>query len=222
MPEKMPTEKILPEEILINGLRELGLEITDVQAGQFSTYLAQLKRWNKVYSLTSLKTDKDIVIKHFLDSAIYFKAIPAEIKSLADIGAGAGFPGVVLKILRPALEVILVEPVQKKDTFLRNVIGKLKLTGISTIRARVEEVEEMELDAVCTRALFSVKDLFEQAGHLARPGGLFVLSKGPKGKEELAEAKVAGIAYEEIEVMLPVENVMRRLITVRKGPLTPL
>ncbi len=204
------------KELLTDGLRGLGFEINEAQSGQFEKYLAELKRWSKAYSLTSLKTDRDIVVKHFLDSALYLKAIPAEVKSIADIGAGAGFPGVVLKILRPHLEVILVEPVQKKDTFLRNVIGKLKLEGISTLRMRIEDVSDMQVDAACTRALFSVKALVEQAGHIVKPGGIFILSKGPKGKEELKEAESAGIVYEEIEAMLPVEKVLRHLIIVRK------
>ncbi len=207
----------MPSKILFDGLRALGLEVSDIQAGQFDTYLAQLKRWNKAYSLTSLRTDKDIIVKHFLDSALYLNAIPAEVQSIADIGAGAGFPGVVLKILVPGLQVILIEPVLKKETYLRNLIGKLKLEGISTLRARVEDVSDIQVDAVCTRALFSVKEFVEQAGHIVRDGGLFILSKGPKGKDELAEAKEAGIEFEEIEVELPQEKVMRRLITVRKS-----
>ena len=206
----------MPEDILRKGLHELGLKAPDAQLVQFDVYLSELKRWNKAYSLTSLKTDRDIIVKHFLDSALYLKVIPPDVRSIADIGAGAGFPGVVLKILRPELEVTLVEPVQKKDTFLRNLISRLKLEGISTLRARVEDVSDIQVDAACTRALFSVKELVEQAGHIVRPGGLFILNKGPKGKEELAEAKDAGIAYEEIEVELPKEKVMRRLITVRK------
>ena len=208
--------RIVPEDILIKGLHELGLEATEAQLVQFDVYLSELKRWNKAYSLTSLKTDRDIIVKHFLDSALYLKVIPPEIKSIADMGAGAGMPGVVLKILVPDLEVILIEPVQKKDTFLRNVIGKLKLEGISTIRARVEDVSDIQVDAACTRALFSVSQMKEQAGHIVRPGGFFILSKGPKGKDELAEADEAGIAYEEIEAELPVEGAIRKLIIVRK------
>ncbi len=206
----------MPEDILINGLRELGFEATDAELVQFDIYLSELKRWSKAYSLTSLKTDKDIIVKHFLDSALYLCAIPAGVQSIADIGAGAGFPGVVLKILVPGLQVILIEPVQKKETFLRNLIGKLKLEGISTLRARVEDVSDIQVDAVCTRALFSVKEFVEQAGHIVRPGGLFILSKGPKGKEELAEARAKGISYKVSEVELPVEGSTRSLVTVRK------
>ncbi|MCK4910358.1 MAG: 16S rRNA (guanine(527)-N(7))-methyltransferase RsmG [Thermodesulfovibrionales bacterium] len=204
-----------PRELLLNGLSELGVETSDAQVEKLLVYLSELKRWNRAYSLTSIKTDEGIVVKHFLDSALYLKVIPPEIKSIADIGAGAGFPGVVLKILRPHLEVILVEPVRKKDTFLRNLISRLKLDGISTLRSRVEDVDDLEVDAVCTRALFSVKELVKQAGHIVKPGGLFILNKGPKGKDELAEADEAGIAYEEVEVMLPKEGATRKLIIVR-------
>lgn len=206
----------MPEDILIKGLSELGHEATTAQLVQFDTYLAQLKRWNKAYSLTSLRTDRDIIVKHFLDSALYLNAIPSEVQSIADIGAGAGFPGVVLKILVPGLQVILIEPALKKETYLRNLISKLKLEGISTIRARVEDVSDIQVDAVCTRALFSVKEFVEKAGHLVRPGGLFILSKGPKGDEELEEAQSAGIECKVIEAKLPVEGSTRNLITVRK------
>ncbi len=205
-----------PKELLTDGLRELGLEPSDAQVEKLLGYLSELKRWSKAYSLTSLKTDRDIIVKHFLDSALYLKVIPSEVKSIADIGAGAGFPGVVLKILRPELEVTLIEPVQKKDTFLRNLISRLKLEGISTLRARVEDVSDIQVDAACTRALFSVEELVEKAGHIVRPGGLFILSKGPKGKDELGEGDEAGIVYKEIKVELPIEKVIRHLITIKK------
>ncbi|MEW6215889.1 MAG: 16S rRNA (guanine(527)-N(7))-methyltransferase RsmG, partial [Nitrospirota bacterium] len=97
------------------------------QLSAFMTYLSELKRWNKAYNLTSLSKDEDIIIKHFLDSLLYLKAIPdGEIK-IADVGSGAGFPGIPLKIIRPEIEMYLIEPSRKKSAFLRHIIRQVGL-----------------------------------------------------------------------------------------------
>lgn len=203
-----------PDKLLIKGLRQLHIKPSDGQAAMFITYLDELKRWNRAYSLTSLKTDEDIVVKHFLDSCLYLKALPAEVQSVADVGSGAGFPGIPIKIMMPDVEVHLIESSAKKCSFLRHVKRTLKLEGLEVIEGRVEDVGGVEADAAVTRALFSVGDFVKKAGHIVREGGAFILSKGPKIKEELE-----GIDFQckVMPLTLPLSGVRRNLVIVRKG-----
>lgn len=200
-------------EFLKEGLWALGLDVTGAQADAFGTYLHELKRWRRACSLTSLKTDEDIIVKHFIDSCLYLKALPADVRSVADVGSGAGLPGLPLKIMRPELEVFLIESSSKKSSFLRHMLRVLKLEGIECIESRVEDVAGIEVDAALTRALFSVGDFIKKAGHIVRPGGLFVLSKGPKVEEELSGA---AFEYETMETGLPMTDIKRTLVVVRK------
>jgi 16S rRNA (guanine527-N7)-methyltransferase len=200
-------------ELLLKGFKTLGLDLTGVQADAFGAYLHELKRWGRAYSLTSLKTDEDIIVKHFIDSCLYLKALPADVHSVADVGSGAGLPGLPLKIMRPELEVFLIESSSKKSSFLRHMLRTLKLEGIECIEGRVEDIKDIEVDAVLTRALFSVGDFIKKAGHIVRPGGIFVLSKGPKVEGEL---EGAAFEYETMEIGLPLTDIKRTLVMVRK------
>lgn len=199
------------EALLLEGLKRLGLPATDKQAGAFMAYLAELKKWNRAMSLTSLKTDGDIVVKHFLDSCLYLMALEDDTRSVADVGSGAGFPGIPMKILRPKTELYLVEPTQRKVYFLRHVIRALGLDGISVINKRAEDVKDLVVDAAVTRALFRADEFIRRAGHLVRDGGRLVLSKGPRVSEELS-GLAAG--YELKEMPLPFGNECRYLLII--------
>ena len=195
------------EALLKDGLRELGIEeLSEERTRAFMTYLAELKKWNKAYSLTSLKTDEDIVIKHFLDSCLYLKALPCGRGStpgqpldIADVGSGAGFPGLPLKIIRPELRISLIEPSRKKAAFLRHMIRTLGLEDIEVVEKRVEDLSGVLFDAALTRALFSARDFLAKTAHIVKPGGLIILSKGPKFEDELSGLN----DYKVIEVKLP-------------------
>ncbi len=200
-------------ELLLKGFKTLGLDVTGAQAAAFGTYLHELKRWRRTCSLTSLRTDEDIIVKHFIDSCLYLRALPADLHSLADVGSGAGLPGLPLKIMRPELEVFLIESSLKKSSFLRHMLRVLKLEGIECVESRVEDVAGIEVDAALTRALFSVGDFIKKAGHIVKPGGIFVLSKGPKVEEELSGA---AFEYETMETGLPMTDIKRTLVVVRK------
>src|SRR4030067_3577135 len=125
-----------PDELLKKGLNEIGISYYEDQIDTFMTFLHELKKWNRVYSLTALKTDEDIIIKHFLDSILYLKAIsPSPLRGegwgeglkIADAGTGAGFPGIPIKIIKPELDMTLIESSRKKSVFLRHIIRILKL-----------------------------------------------------------------------------------------------
>lgn len=210
----MKPDKLLPDKLLVEGLGRLGLEPSGEQAEEFMAYLGELKRWQRAMSLTSLRSDEDIVVKHFLDSCLYLKVLPAETGSVADVGSGAGFPGIPIKIMRPELQVYLIEGSAKKCSFLRHMQRTLKLGGLEVIESRVEDVRGLGVDAAVTRALFSVEDFAGKASHIVREGGVFVLNKGPKAKEEV---EGSDLPCEVVPLELPVAGTIRNLVIVRKA-----
>jgi len=204
-----------PESILKRGLAELSLAYSHVQVKAFMTYLSELKKWNKAYNLTALKTDEDIIVKHFLDSLLYLKAIPEGEVSVMDVGSGAGFPGIPIKIVRPEITMYLVEPSRKKDSFLNHIIGVLGLQQIEVVEKRIEEIKSLMVDVAVTRALFDIKDFSRKAFPLLKEGGRLILSKGPKVNEELKAAK--RMDYELLTLILPLSKIKRFIVVITKG-----
>ncbi|HAM49168.1 MAG TPA: 16S rRNA (guanine(527)-N(7))-methyltransferase RsmG [Nitrospiraceae bacterium] len=201
-----------PESLMIKGLKELALPFTQGQVRLFMAYLTELKKWNKAYNLTSLKTDEDIIIKHFLDSLLYLKALPHGNISVVDVGSGAGFPGIPIKIMRPEIVMYLLEPSRKKTNFLRNIIKVLGLEAIEIMERRIENVEPLAADVAVTRALFDIKEFSEKARPLVKRGGRLILSKGPKVHEELKTIKNKGIACEILILKLPLTDIVRSMV----------
>jgi len=204
--------------ILKDGLFTLGFVPSDEKIIAFSAYLSELKKWNKACNLTGIRNDEDIVIKHFLDSLLYLEPIPQGIIRVADIGSGAGFPGIPIKILRPEIEMYLIEPSGKKAAFLRHITRQLKIGGIEIIEKRIEETTVhgelgAPVDIALTRALFDIKEFVLKAAHIVKPGGVFILSKGPKVKEEL---KTAGdLEYELLKIPLPRTDIIRYIVVAK-------
>ena len=203
------------EELLSHGLIALGLTPSEQQINAFVTYLSELKKWNRVYNLTGLRKDEDIVIKHFLDSLLYLEAMPAGKIEAADIGSGAGFPGIPLKIIRPEIKLFLIEPSEKKSAFLRNIIGELGLKETEVVEKRVEDIKvPVTVDVALTRALFKVKDFVRKVSPIVKKGGILVLSKGPRVREELKDLK--DIGCDLLAVKLPLSEIKRYLVVVRR------
>jgi len=169
-------EKI--KEFLYEGLKELGIKPSDSIISQFAIYIRELKKWSRTYNLTAIKEDRDIVIKHFLDSLLYLTAIPEGRWNICDIGSGAGFPGVPMAIVKPELNITLNEPSRKRAAFLRHIKRILSLNNVEVLQCRVEDIKDRLFDIAVTRALFSIKDLIKKAGHILKRDGFFVLSKG--------------------------------------------
>ncbi len=144
---------------LTDGAAELGVSLNGDQVALFLRYLEELKRWNEKVNLTSLTEDKEIIIKHFLDSLACGKAIePPHDSTLLDVGSGAGFPGLPLKIVHPDLDLTLLEPSQKKTAFLRHIIGTLHLKRARPISERIENLPSLQhllgkFSYIVTRAL---------------------------------------------------------------------
>jgi 16S rRNA (guanine527-N7)-methyltransferase len=145
-------------EFTISSVSDLGLTIGNNQAEQLMRYLAHLIEWNKTINLTAIVDPKEIIIKHFVDSiaALVATGFPEQAVVL-DVGSGGGFPGIPLKIMRSDLQLVLVEPVQKKCSFLNSVIGLLKLRGISTFDGTIEQYAKQPVhhvvDMIVVRAL---------------------------------------------------------------------
>ncbi|MBA4372941.1 MAG: 16S rRNA (guanine(527)-N(7))-methyltransferase RsmG [Thermodesulfovibrio sp.] len=202
------------EKLLSDGIKQIGIHDTPGQIAAFTTYLSELKKWSRAYNLTGLRTDRDIIIKNFLDSVLFCKVLPDDLQSLADIGSGAGFPGIPIKIMRPDLRVMLFEPTQKKALFLRHICHTLGLQDIQVIDKRAEDVSGITVDALVTRALFTVGDFVKKAGHMLNNDGIFILSKGPKLEVELAEA--VNLKATVTDATLPFEKTVRHLVVVKK------
>jgi 16S rRNA (guanine527-N7)-methyltransferase len=210
-----------PEELLRKGLKELGIPYTEEHITAFMTYLSELKKWGRAFNLTSLKTDRDIIIKHFLDSLLYLTIIPEGALKLADIGAGAGFPGVPVKIIRPEIETVLVESSRKKAAFLRNIIRHLRLADIHVLEQRIEHLGKEyknKYDIIASRATFSMREFLTKACPYVKEQGIAILNKGPKiSKEckELEESPFYKDAVKEIlTLQLPFIRAERNLIVL--------
>ncbi len=200
--------------LLRKGLEELGYIPETNLLSAFIIYLNEIKKWNRAYNLTGLRKDEDIIIKHFFDSQLYLNVMPhGEIK-VADIGSGAGFPGIPIKIIRPEIEMYLIESSGKKSIFLSHIIKFLRLRNIEVIEERVENIKESFLvDVAVTRALFTVEDFIKKASHIVKQGGILIHSKGPKVKEELKMLK--DVKYEILTVNLPLTDIKRHIVVIK-------
>ncbi|MDP3183556.1 MAG: 16S rRNA (guanine(527)-N(7))-methyltransferase RsmG [Desulfobaccales bacterium] len=183
-----------PLNFLQQGAAALDLELSPPILEQFRLYLKELKLWNARVNLTGLKTDRDIIVRHFLDSLTVAPFLgPAA--SLADLGSGAGFPGLVLKILRPELALTLVEAREKKAAFLEYLVSYLKLTGVEVIKVHLTPSLALKwgprFAAVVSRATFSLARFLKLAAPLLLPGGHLMALKGPHLPEEELKAAAA-------------------------------
>jgi 16S rRNA (guanine527-N7)-methyltransferase len=202
------------DELLKKGLEELSLPPFEEYLISFKTYLLELKKWNRAHNLTGIKEDADIITKHFLDSLLYMKGMPQGALKVADIGSGAGFPGIPIKIIRPEIEMYLIESSVKKTLFLRHVIKLLKIKNIEVIEERVEHIKESFIvDIAMTRALFTIDDFIKSASPIVKDGGMLIHSKGPKVREELKKLKDTN--YEIIPCNLPLADIKRYIVTVK-------
>ncbi len=171
-----------PMELFQEGAAALGLVLSPATVEQFDFYLTQLKLWNARVNLTGLKTDRDMVVKHFLDSLAVLPFLgPA--RSLADLGSGPGFPGLALKLVRPELKLTLVEARAKKAAFLEYLVSCLKLRDVEVVQTHltVEQAREWgpRFEAVVSRATYILLRFMEVAAPLLLPGGLALALKGP-------------------------------------------
>lgn len=217
--------------VFLEGVRQLGLALSDAQLEQFLTYRTELLDWNTRMNLTAITEPEEVLIRHFLDSLSLLHVYDEPHTCLLDIGSGAGFPGLPLKIMRPNWQVVLVEATGKKVTFLRHIIETLQLQDIVALQGRAEVLAHepnyrAAFDVVTARAVASLPTLLEYAAPFCRVGGQIILPKKGALEEELAQGKRAGQQLgatfkADLAVTLPCLDDGRRLLVWKPQKLCP-
>ena len=217
---------------LENGCRELGIELSQKQKNQFIQFYEFLVEKNKVMNLTGITEFEEVLTKHFLDSLACVKAIDmTKVKTIMDIGTGAGFPGVPLKIAFPHLEACLLDSLKKRVNFLEESFELLGLEGIKAIHGRAEEYAKNKeyrekYDLCVSRAVANLSTLSEYCLPFVKVGGKFISYKSEKITEEMNAAKHAvkilgGKMDGQVEFTLPDSDIYRNLFIITKQKSTP-
>ena len=206
-----------PELLLDAGLAELGLDLPAAVCEKLLAYGALIAKWNKVYNLTAIRDAAGIVTQHLLDSLTVLPHVHET--RIADIGAGAGLPGIVLAIARPDLEVHTVDTVQKKAIFMRQAGIELGLANVSAHHVRVEEWKpEAPFPAIISRAFSEISDFIRLTEHLLAPGGRWLAMKGVYPHEEIAQLPAGVRMVEAIPLRLPgAPDTHRHLIVLERN-----
>lgn len=210
-------------------LEKLGIKLSEHQLRQFYDYYELLVQWNSMMNLTAITEMEDVVTKHFVDSLSLVKAIPnlsEKEYSLIDVGTGAGFPGIPLKIVFPNLKITLLDSLNKRVKFLKEVEGRLELDDIEAFHGRAEDygrnpVSRETFDLCVSRAVANLSTLSEYCMPFVRVGGYFVPYKSGKLEEELvngkgAVKKLGGEIEEILRFTLPNSD-ERTLIKIKKN-----
>ncbi len=213
------------KKIMINNLKELNIELTDFQLKQFYEYMNILIKWNKVMNLTRITEPKEIIIKHFIDSLTILDNIN-ENSSVIDVGTGAGFPGIPIKIAFPDTKIILLDSLNKRIKFLNEVIEKLQLKDINTIHGRAEDYgkeknHREKYDIAVARAVAPLNVLLEYLMPFIKIGGKCICMKGLNSEGEILESKNAikilgGESIKTKDFYIPNTDIKRRIILVDK------
>ena len=181
----------------IQGLKEYGFDPTDEQIEKFIRYYDLIIEWNEKINLTAITEYKDVMIKHFLDSVSIIKAVDmSSVNSLIDIGTGAGFPGIPIKIMFPDIKITLLDSLKKRLNVLDLIIDELNLKDIYTIHGRAEDIardpkHREKYDLCVSRAVANLSTLSELCIPFVKPNGKFVSYKSEKADEELEKAQNA-------------------------------
>ena len=219
------------KNIIKNGAKELGVELCDEQVGQFIQYAHLLQEWNEKMNLTAITDDEGIAVKHFLDSmsALVTDCVGAKV---IDVGTGAGFPGLVLKIARPEISLTLLDSLNKRLTFLKDVTSKTGIDDVEFVHARAEDgaknvMYREKFDTVVSRAVANMTKLCEWCLPFVKVGGYFLALKGPAADEELREAsKMISVLGGEVlrvqEVQIPYSDLKHCIVIIKKVRQTPM
>lgn len=224
------------ENILISNAQKMGINLPREQIEKFSRYLELLIQWNQKINLTSLKTPQEIIIKHFLDSISCIKVINKNLNiegiSIIDVGTGAGFPGIPIKITCPSISLSLLEARKKKIIFLKKIIEEMNFQQVEILDGRAEVFGKSpnyreKYDIALSRAVAPLNTLSEYCLPLVRVGGLFVAQKGRSYNEEIDKAlKTVQLLGGELigveNIRIPFINQERYLLVIKKIKGTPL
>jgi len=181
-------------ELLNNTLSPFNVVVSDEQFAKFSKYAELLKEWNEKINLTAITDDEGIIVKHFADSLTVSNDIEKLHGTLlADVGTGAGFPGIPLKIMHPEIKLILIDSLEKRLNFLREVVSCLELKNVEFVHARAEDAGRDQklrdqVDIVVARAVAAMPTLLEYCMPIVKPGGTFLALKGTKDDGDFSRA----------------------------------
>jgi 16S rRNA (guanine527-N7)-methyltransferase len=206
------------EARLDQGLERLGIAVDAEQRRRLLGLLGLLHKWNRAYNLTAVRSPEEMVARHLLDSAAVLPFVKAS--TLLDVGAGPGFPGLVLAILRPELAVSLLDSNGKKVRFQRQAVMELGLTNVTPVQARVEAFEG-RYDQVISRAFASLGDFVSLTLPLVVPGGQWLAMKGPAVEDELAGVPDGVIPVARHALEVPFEVGSRLLVVLERGDAAP-
>ncbi|MEV3354256.1 16S rRNA (guanine(527)-N(7))-methyltransferase RsmG [Paenibacillus larvae] len=213
-------------------LRNQGISVSDHQLQQFEYYYQELVEWNEKMNLTAITGREQVYVKHFYDSlSLSFFKDMNKVERMADIGSGAGFPGIPLKIMFPHLQLTIVDSLNKRILFLRQLIDKLGLKEVECVHSRAEDAGRLEshrdrYDLVTARAVARLAVLNELCLPFTKPGGFFISMKGSETENEMKEAayslkelKAEFVKLDRME--LPIEHSVRHFVQIKKEGPTP-
>lgn len=215
------------KDFLKEKFADVGMRLEERQTEQFLLYFELLTEWNEKINLTTITDFEDVVIKHFVDSIFSVKIQDfKKVHYLLDLGTGAGFPGIPLKIMYPHLRVTLMDSLNKRIVFLREVIGRLGLEKTEAVHGRAEDMARLERyrekqDVVVSRAVANMSTLLEYCMPFVRPGGFFISYKSGKYREELEQSRKAcailgGKLVSETTFQLPGTDIDRSFLVFKK------
>ena len=220
------------DKLLVDSLKELNISINERQMEQFLCYKDILIEWNKKVNLTAITEEREIIIKHFVDSVSVLNKVDIPLNaSIIDVGTGAGFPGIPLKIMRSDLEVTLLDSTNKKIEFLNLVCQQLELEHVNNIHSRAEDgglnpLLREKFDFCVSRAVANLSVLSEYCLPFIKIGGSFVALKGPDVTAELEESKKAifelGGRVKKVEkIEIPNSDIVHSVVVIEKVSKTP-
>jgi len=208
------------KEEFLEECRKINITLTEKQQEQLDDFYKLMIKWNQKINLTRITEEQDVYLKHFYDSLTLNKVINLkEVKTLCDVGTGAGFPGIVLKIAFPNIKITLIDSLQKRVNYLNEIIKELDLKDIGAIHTRGEDYKG-HFQVVTSRAVANIEKLLNYTMHLVEKDGVFIAMKG-NIEDELTEIVKRNISekykIKKIEqFLLPIENSKRSLIIIKK------
>ena len=221
------------KDVIVKGAGQFSIDVLPDQADQFAAHALLLKEWNQKINLTAIDSPMGMAVKHFLDSIISLRYITPGSR-LLDVGSGAGFPGIPLKVMIPSLDMILVDATRKKVNFLNHVIRRLRLRCITPIHSRIEDLRperDGKFDIIVCRAFSSLAEFAEKSMPLLAPDGLLLALKGKELSNDLAGVPTrgdkgafpaagkdvhTGLQMTCVSFKLPFLNLSRTLILLRR------